>query len=226
MKGRIMSYIIIDNYTKKIKDNIILDNINLSLEKNKVYGFVGINGSGKTMLFRAVSGLISPTSGKIIVDGISIGNGNHPQNMGLLLENANLWNNLSAFENLKLLNCLSKKQVSHQKIKETIADFGLDPESKKTFKAFSLGMKQKLRIAQLFMNTPTLMIMDEPTNALDEESSDYLKTRILKAKEDGSTILIASHSSQDIHMLCDEIIYMKDGTISKREKVEHDDKNS
>ena len=221
-----MSYIVIENYTKKIKNNVILDSINLTLEKNKIYGFVGINGSGKTMLFRAISGLISPTSGKIIVNCSEVGNGKHPPKTGLLIENANMWCDLSAFDNLKLLNSLSKNQISYQKIKELLSEFGLDPESKKPFKAFSLGMKQKLRIAQIFMGNPELMLMDEPTNALDKESANYLKQRILKAKKEGATILLASHSNEDINFLCDEIIYMKEGKISGREKVEHYDKNA
>ncbi len=221
-----MSYIEISNYTKKIKDNIVLNEINLSLDKNKIYGFVGINGSGKTMLFRAISGLITPTTGSVYVDGIKVGNGKHPKNVGLLIENANLWMELSAFENLDLLNSLSSTQVSRNEINNLISEFGLDPKSKKAFKAFSLGMKQKLRIAQAFMGNPELMLLDEPTNALDEESAEYFKKRLLKAKNNGATILIASHSSEDINRLCDEIVYMKDGKIIDKERVDKNEKNA
>lgn len=214
-----MSYIKIENCTKKIKDNIILDNINLSIDKNKIYGFVGINGSGKTMLFRAIAGLISSTSGKITVNDVIVGNGKHPKSLGLLIENANLWDELSAYENLKILNTISEKQISDKEIKALLFTFDLDADSKKSFKAFSLGMKQKLRLAQAFMSSPELIILDEPTNALDEESVNNLRQQIFNAKDKGSTILLASHSSTDISILCDEIIYMDCGKIIRQEKV-------
>lgn len=214
-----MSYIKIENLTKEINENLILDDISLSLDKGKIYGFVGINGSGKTMLFRAVAGLLNPTSGQVTVDNIKVGNGIHPRSIGLLIENANLWGELSAFENLKILNAMSEKQISDDEIKKLIEDFGLDPKSKKHFKAFSLGMKQKLRLAQVFMGDPELIILDEPANALDEKSVENLRKRILSEKSKGHTVLLASHSKVDIDILCDEIIYMDLGKITKREKV-------
>ncbi|MEZ3420835.1 MAG: ABC transporter ATP-binding protein [Eubacterium sp.] len=216
-----MSYIEINAFTKKIKGNVILDNIQLKLEKNKIYGFVGINGSGKTMLLRAVAGLITATAGTIVVDGVEVGKGIHPQSIGLLIENADLWSDLSAFENLDILNSMSRNKVSKAEIKKLISDFGLDPNSKKSFKAFSLGMKQKLRIAQAFMGNPDLLVLDEPTNALDEQSVAYLRQRILDAKAHGTTVLLASHSSVDIEMLCDEIIYMDSGRITEQRQVAH-----
>ncbi len=218
-----MSYITIENFTKKIKNNMILDNINLSVDKNKIYGFVGINGSGKTMLFRAIAGLMSSTSGQIVVDDVIVGNGSHPKSLGLLIENANLWDELTAYENLKILNSMCTKKISDDEIKSLLFIFGLDANSKKCFKAFSLGMKQKLRLAQAFMGSPELIILDEPTNALDEKSVDNLRQQIFNAKDKGSTILLASHSGADISILCDEIIYMDNGKIIKQEKVMHNE---
>ena len=215
-----MSYIKIENYTKKIKKNIVLDCINLNLEKNKIYGFVGINGSGKTMLFRAISGLIKPTSGTVFVDNIEINNGNHPENLGLLIENADFWNELSAFENLNVLNYMSKNKLTKEEILLFIDEFGLDSKSEKPYSAFSLGMKQKLRLIQAFMNNPDLIILDEPTNALDEKSILNLRKRILKEKSNGKTILIASHSKEEIQELCDEIIFIESGKIKDIIKVE------
>lgn len=221
-----MSYIEIKNFSKEIKKRTILENINLSLDKNKIYGFVGVNGSGKTMLFRGIEGLLNATEGSITVDGVQVGKGIHPESVGILIENADLWNDLSAYENLKTLNSMSRNKVSDEKVKSLIEEFGLDPNSKKPFKAFSLGMKQKLRLAQAFMGDPEILILDEPTNALDEESVEKLRLRILEAKKNGATVLLASHSSVDIEMLCDEIIYMADGRVTKIKEAERNDENS
>ena len=211
-----MNYILIENLTKTIKNNTILNNIDLSLEKNKIYGFVGINGSGKTMLLRAVAGLVKYNSGKITVGGIEIKNGTHPKNTGLLIENADLWADLTAMENMLILNQLSNSKASTESIKEILTYFGLDPESQKAYKAFSLGMKQKLRIAQAFMGEPELIILDEPTNALDENSVIKLRRYILDRKKNGATVLLASHSQTEIEFLCDEIIFMNEGKITKK----------
>lgn len=218
-----MSYIEIKNFSKEIKKRTILENINLSLDKNKIYGFVGVNGSGKTMLFRAITGLLNATDGSITVDGVQVGKGIHPESVGILIENADLWNDLSAYENLKTLNSMSRNKVSNEEIKSLIEEFGLDPNSKKPFKAFSLGMKQKLRLAQAFMGDPEILILDEPTNALDEESVEKLRLRILESKKNGATVLLASHSSVDIEMLCDEIIYMYEGKVTKTEEAAKND---
>lgn len=215
-----MSYIEIEHYTKYIKKNIILNDINLSLEKNKIYGLVGINGSGKTMLLRAIAGMITPTSGRLTVDGIAVENGNHPSSVGIVIENADLWGDMTAFVNLDVLNDISENKVSRDRIKSTIARFGLDPNSDKPYKAFSLGMKQKLRIAQAFMAENDLLILDEPTNALDEKSIALLRSEILLEKKRGATVVLASHSKVDIDILCDEIIYLENGMIKECERVD------
>ncbi len=214
-----MSYIEIKNLTKNIKDNAILDDITISLEKSKIYGFVGINGSGKTMLLRAISGLITASSGTIYVDGQKIEKGSHPKSIGLLIENADLWADLTAVENLKILNKMSKKKISDKEIADLLIRVGLDSKSKKTYKSFSLGMKQKLRIAQAFMGEPELLILDEPNNALDENSVETLRQMILEIKSKGSTVLLASHSNVDIEILCDEIIFIENGKIKDIKKV-------
>lgn len=214
-----MSYITIENMSKKIKDNLVLNDINLSLDKNKIYGFVGINGSGKTMLMRVIAGLISCDTGSVTVDGVKIEKGLHPKRTGLLIENADLWSDLSAMENMKILNRLSVNKASDKEIEEILSYFGLDPKSKKPYKAFSLGMKQKLRISQAFMGEPELLILDEPTNALDENSVVKLRKYILDKKQKGATVLLSSHSSVEIELLCDEVIYMFEGKITERKKV-------
>lgn len=214
-----MSYITIENMSKKIKDNLVLNDINLSLDKNKIYGFVGINGSGKTMLMRVIAGLISCDAGSVTVDGVKIEKGLHPKRTGLLIENADLWSDLSAMENMKILNRLSVNKASDKEIEEILSYFGLDPKSKKPYKAFSLGMKQKLRISQAFMGEPELLILDEPTNALDENSVVKLRKYILDKKQKGATVLLSSHSSVEIELLCDEVIYMFEGKITEQKKV-------
>lgn len=211
-----MAYIEIKNLTKVIRGNTVLDDINLSLEKNKIYGFVGINGSGKTMLFRAICGLIKPTSGSVAIDGKRIGKDiSFPKDLGVIIENSGLWNERSGFENLKILTSMNKK-VSPEKIKETIKRVGLDPEDKRIVKKYSLGMKQRIVIAQAIMEDPELLVLDEPTNALDADGVELIRSILLEEKEKGKTILLASHNSQDISTLCDKVYYMNGGKIDDK----------
>lgn len=215
-----MNYIEIKNLTKTINGNVILDDLTLSLDKNKIYGFVGINGSGKTMLLRAIAGLITATEGTVFVDSVEIGKGVHPNSIGLLIENADLWSDLTALENLKILNKMSRNSVSNEELVSILEKVGLDSKTKKPYKAFSLGMKQKLRIAQAFMGSPDLLILDEPNNALDEKSVENLRNMILESKANGATVLLASHSNTDIEILCDEIIFIENGKIKEIRKAE------
>lgn len=207
-----MKDIVVENFTKIIHKRTILDNINISFEKGKVYGLIGTNGCGKTMLMKAICGFVSPTSGKIIVNGTVVGNGVYAKNAGVVIEHIGLWDNLSAFENLKMLAGLNNT-VSDDEIKKSISQFGLDPESKEKYKHFSLGMKQKLCLSQAFMEKPEILILDEPTNALDKKTINVFYKCIKTAKENGALILIASHSDNDIKALCDCIIRIDEGKI-------------
>lgn len=211
-----MSFIEIRNYTKKINNNFVLDNINLSLDKGKIYGLVGENGSGKTMLLRAVCGLISPTEGDVFVDGKKVGNGVYPDSVGLVIENVFLFEYMSAFKNLKMLNGISKNKITDAEIKEWIKRFGLDPDDKRSLKKYSLGMCQKVSLIQAFMNKPELIILDEPTNALDEKSVLFLKQLIKDFKNRNITFVVASHDRETINDICDEIIEMRGGKIVKK----------
>lgn len=207
-----MSFIEIESLTKTIRGATVLNDVTVSLEKNKIYGFVGENGSGKTMLFRAVAGLLQPTGGRVTVAGANPCK-KLPVKTGIMLENIGLWPNLPAFENLKLLNHFDAQKLPPEEIRAVIQAVGLDPADKKPFAKFSLGMKQKLAIAQALMGQPELLILDEPTNALDADSVAQARQLFLQQKERGATVLIASHQQADIAALCDRVFTMHEGRL-------------
>lgn len=205
--------LIAKNISKKIGKKEILKDINLQLKNGMVYGFVGRNGSGKTMLFRALSGLMTVTSGKILLDGKELHKDMRVlDNMGIVIENAGLYPELTGFENLKLLAKLNKK-IDDRQIKSAISRVGLDPEDKRTFKKYSLGMKQRIVIAQAIMESPDILMLDEPTNALDEEGVALMRNIVKEEKERGAMILIASHNKEDIEILTDKVFLMSDGIL-------------
>lgn len=205
--------LIIENVAKKIKGKVILDNINAVLENGRVYGFVGRNGSGKTMLFRAISGLIRVTSGKIILDGKEL----HQDmdvlpSLGMILENAGLFPDLTGMENLEFLAGI-KKLIGKEEISDAIRRVGLDPKDKRSYRKYSLGMKQRLKIAQAIMEKPDILILDEPTNGIDEDGVELVRKIVMEEKERGAMVLISSHNREDIKLLSDEIFHMKDGRM-------------
>lgn len=209
-----MSYIEIKNYTKKLNSNIVLDKINLELEKGKIYGLSGKNGCGKTMLIRAICGLITATEGEAFVDGVKVGNGIYPESVGLLIEHVTLFEYMSAYRNLTMLNSISKTKATDKEIREWLEEFGLNSGDKRPIKKYSLGMNQKVNLVQAFMNHPDLIILDEPTNALDESSVCLLTEIIKRTNTDmGTTFIIASHDRINLDGLCDEIVEMRDGKI-------------
>ena len=162
----------IENYTKTIKGATVLSDISLNMESGKVYGLRGHNGCGKTMLMRAISGLILPTSGCVKIDGQAIGKDiSFPPSIGLLIEYPAFINSYTGFKNLKMIADIQKK-IGDDKIRDAIKKVGLDPDDKRTFKKYSLGMKQKLGIACAIMEEPDLIILDEPVNALDEAGKE------------------------------------------------------
>lgn len=181
--GYAMSEIIIENFSKTINNNKILDNVNLTFESGHVYGLVGRNGSGKTMLLRAICGLIFPDSGKVIIDGKQLHKDiSFPESCGIIIENTDLLPNFSAFDNLKMLSEI-KNTANDNMIKSAIKSVGLDPDSKKKVKTFSLGMKQRLSIAQALFEDPDILLLDEPTNALDEDGVNDVRRILLEQKK-------------------------------------------
>lgn len=206
------AYIELNNVTKVIKGNVILDNVNLNLEKGKIYGIKGQNGSGKTMLFRAICGFIR-TEGTVKVNGKLIGkDGSYPESVGVLLENPGFLPNYSGLNNLKYLAEINNI-IKEEDIKNVLKEVGLDPNDKKAFKKYSLGMKQKLGIAQALMENPDVVILDEPTNALDEKSVKNINSMIMKLKEENKLVLISNHNREELEMVCDEIYSIENGKI-------------
>ncbi|MFE5430747.1 ABC transporter ATP-binding protein [Peribacillus simplex] len=194
----------INNVTKVINKKTVLKDINLSLIEGKAYGFVGHNGSGKTMLLRLILGLIhSKPEVKFHKKDISF---------GAIIENPGFILGLSGFQNLKLLAGIRRK-INDDRIIETLKMVGLDPKNKKTVKTYSLGMKQKLAIAQAIMEEPDVLVLDEPTNGLDADSVLKIRELIINQSKMGKTIILTSHNSQDIEILCDEYFELENGEI-------------
>ncbi|WP_346898275.1 ATP-binding cassette domain-containing protein [Clostridium sp. UBA7503] len=209
------------NLTKRISGNLILDNINIKMTDGKIYGLKGKNGSGKTMLMRAICGLILPTEGQVIIDGQVLGKDiSFPNSLGALIESPGFIANYSGFKNLKILSEIQDK-IDDNKINEVLAMVGLDPKEKKKFKKYSLGMKQKLGIAAAIMEEPEIIILDEPTNALDESSVISLRKTLQKYRDAGALIIISCHDSEELEFLSDEIFFMENGRLkpyNKRQK--------
>ena len=214
--GYAMSEIIIENLSKTIKNNKILDNVNLTFESGHVYGLVGRNGSGKTMLLRAICGLIFPDSGKVIIDGKQLHKDiSFPESCGIIIENTDLLPNFSAFDNLKMLSEI-KNTANDNMIKSAIKSVGLDPDSKKKVKTFSLGMKQRLSLAQALFEDPDILLLDEPTNALDEDGVNDVRRILLEQKKKNKLIIIASHNKEDISLLSDTVISVSNGRFQRK----------
>lgn len=204
----------VKNITKTIKGKTILSGITMTLHSGKVYGFVGRNGSGKTMLFRAISGLMRIDSGEICLDGRVL----HRDmdilpHMGIVLENAGLYPEYTGVRNLQILGKLTG--VSLEAIREAVMRVGLDPDDRRTYQKYSLGMKQRIIIAQAIMEKPDVLLLDEPTNALDEGGVERIRKVVAEEKERGALVLLASHNKEDIGLLADEIFLMENGVLRK-----------
>lgn len=203
----------IKNVSKTIEGTTILSEVSLSLEQGKIYGFVGKNGSGKTMLFRMLAGFVKCSSGKILYNEKEVIFGEKiPVSMGILIENAGMYPDFTGFENLKFLASICKV-ISEEQIKKAIDRVGLDHKDKRKVKKYSLGMKQRITLAQSIMEEPELLLLDEPTNALDAEGVEQIREVIRQEKERGAIICLASHNAEDIEILCDEIYRIKEGKV-------------
>ena len=207
----------IEHVTKKIKDATVLKDICLEMKGGTVYGLQGKNGSGKTMLMRAISGLIRPTSGRIVINGEQLHkNISIPRSIGLLLENPSLLPEYDASQNLKLL---AKMQggVPEEEIRQLIRDVGLDDAGHKKVEKYSLGMKQRLGIAAAILGSPDIILVDEPINAIDGEGVEEIRSLILSLKNEKRIIIVACHDKEEMNLLADEIVHLRDGRIEGQE---------
>ena len=206
----------IENVTKKFGEAVVLDEINMELQPGNIYGLVGRNGSGKTMLMKCICGFVLPTSGTIHVNGKIVGKEiDIPDDIGIIIENPGFLPNYSGFKNLQLLAMIRNK-IGKAQIKEAIRRVGLDPESKKHVGKYSLGMRQRLGLAQALMEDPSILLLDEPMNGLDNQGVQDMRKLFLNLKEEGKTIILASHNREDISVLCDTVAEMDHGQILSR----------
>lgn len=205
----------ITNLCKSFKDTKVLNDITIKIKKGNIIGIIGRNGSGKTVLFKCICGLISPTKGTVKINNKILGKDiDIPNNIGAIIENPGFLPNYSGFKNLKFL-AMIKNQISNEHIKDTIKLVGLNPDSKKHVGKYSLGMRQRLGIAQAIMEDPDVLILDEPMNGLDNDGVQDMRKLFLKLKEQGKTILLASHNKEDIEVLCDEVYMMDKGILTQ-----------
>ena len=203
----------IENLTKIFGTQTVILDVSGILYPGKIYGFVGRNGSGKTVLMKMILGFIKPTSGTIKVNGKQVGKEiDIPDDIGAIIETPGFLPEYSAFQNLKLMAMIRGK-ITSERIRETIKLVGLDSDSKKHVGKYSLGMRQRLGIAQAIMEDPQILLLDEPLNGLDNEGVEEMRNVLLKQKDQGKLIIIASHSKEDIDILCDEIFRFDHGKI-------------
>lgn len=203
----------IDKANLVLEKKKILDDISIEMESGKIYGLIGRNGSGKTMIMKCICGFMHLTSGQVLVDNKVIGQDiDFPENLGIIIENPGFIPYYSGYKNLKLLADVRKK-IGKDDIIKAMEVVRLDPYSKLHVGKYSLGMRQRLGIAQAIMEDPELLILDEPMNGLDSDGVEDIRKVLLDLKKQGKTVIIASHNSMDIDILCDKVWKIEKGKI-------------
>ena len=208
----------IENLTKTFGTQTVISDISMTLVSGKIYGLVGRNGSGKTVLLKLICAFFEPTTGEILFNGTNIiKNNEYPPSTRALIERPTFISELSGKENLELLAKIQKK-IGEKEIENALEKVGLEKEKDKLYYKYSLGMKQKLGIAQVLMEDPQILILDEPFNGLDDESAKNIRQLLLEEKKKGKLIILATHLKEDIELLCDELYKFDDGVVTKEEK--------
>ena len=203
----------VQNVVKRFRDQVVLKNVSISFEKGQIHGIVGRNGSGKTVLFKCICGLMHPEEGMILVNGKRVGRDvDMPEDVGAIIEAPGFLPNYSGYKNLRFLANIRRK-IGKEEILNVLKTVGLDPESRKHVGKYSLGMRQRLGIAQAIMEDPEILILDEPMNGLDNAGVQDIRALLLELKAQGKTILLASHNHEDIAALCDTVHEMDGGVL-------------
>lgn len=203
----------VQNVVKRFRDQVVLKNVSISFEKGQIHGIVGRNGSGKTVLFKCICGLMHPEEGVILVNGKRVGRDvDMPEDIGAIIETPGFLPNYSGYKNLRFLANIRRK-IGKEEILNVLKTVGLDPESRKHVGKYSLGMRQRLGIAQAIMEDPEILILDEPMNGLDNAGVQDIRALLLELKAQGKTILLASHNHEDIAALCDTVHEMDGGVL-------------
>lgn len=204
----------VKNLTKEFKEIKALDNVSLRFSTGKIHGLIGRNGSGKTVLLKILCGFMAPTSGEVLLDGKPVLPGALRESMGIIIENPGFIGSKSGFVNLWYLASLRKK-ISKEQVRQAMETVGLDPASKKAVRKYSMGMRQRLGIAQAIMEDPDVILLDEPMNGLDNQGVEDIRKVLLSLRDKGKTILLASHSREDIAVLCDTVTEMEAGRAKR-----------
>lgn len=206
----------VHNLSLTIGKTEILRQIDVHFAAGQIHGLIGRNGSGKTMLMKCICGFVRPTMGSVTVAGKQIGKDcDFPDSVGIIIETPGFIPYYSGYRNLKLLADLNRK-INQETIRNSMKQVGLDPDLKRHVRKYSLGMRQRLGLAQAIMENPDLLILDEPMNGLDKEGVADMRKYLLDLKAQGKTILIASHSAEDISVLCDTVCEMDKGVLTKQ----------
>lgn len=204
----------IENVSKSFGEEQVLKSVSHTFDRGRIHGIVGNNGSGKTVLMKCICGFLRPDTGKILVNGVQIGKDrDFPEDIGIIIETPGFLPHLSGFQNLKLLATLKRRANDHT-IRAVLDQVGLDPAMKKPVGKYSLGMRQRLGLAQALMEDPELLILDEPLNGLDKHGTAHIRSIIKGLREEGKTVLLASHNQTDIDELCDTVCEMDAGILT------------
>lgn len=210
--------IVLENVSKSFKEKTVLQKTDLTIEKGRITGFVGRNGSGKTVLLKLICGLLRPTTGTVTVQGKQLGKDcDFAPDVGVLIETPSFISYESGFRNLRDLAAIRKK-ITADEVRAAIRSVGLDDTDKKWVGKYSLGMRQRLGITQAIMEHPALLILDEPMNGLDRGGVEEMRKLFRSLRDNGTTILLASHAAEDIDLLCDTVYEVSDGIVTEREK--------